>query len=133
MIAQLNDLLDAELNSVFAFIGNSTPYLDRSHAGMRKQLAALVTASHRRAERLYRLIESRGGSPITRGMQMGEQHLAYLSIDFLLPKLVEAKRRDIERYREVLHSANGAAALAVREMIAEQTDELAALQKDLEL
>ena len=127
MIAQLNDLLDAELNSVFAYLGHSTPYLDRTHATMRKSLAGMVTSSQKRAERLVQLIESLDGSPIVRGMQMGEQHLAYLTIQFLLPKLIEAKRRDIARYQQVRNVSTGHVAKALDEMIVEQAIELRTL------
>ena len=129
MIEPLNDLLDAELNSVFAFFGEGMPYVDRSHAALNRPLVEMVKNSRRRAERLVELIQSVGGSPIPRGLQPREQQIAYLSISFLLPKLVEAKERDITRYRKVRSVMKGEAVAALDEMIAEQVGELAALRK----
>jgi len=40
--------------------------------------------------------------PVPRSIRPEEQYLAYLSLKFLLPKLVEAKRLTIERYENTL-------------------------------
>ena len=53
----LNDLLDAELNSVFRFMGEGSPYLSRATAEVRKPLAEMVESSSRRAGELFDLIE----------------------------------------------------------------------------
>ena len=130
MIAQLNDLLDAELNSVFAFLGRSMPYLDRDHASMHKNLAAMVASSQQRAERLNQIIESLGGSPIPRGLRASEQHLAYLTIQFLLPMLINAKKQDIRRYLQVARDVDASITNALNEMVAEQGRELELLEKN---
>jgi hypothetical protein len=124
-----DDCRDAELNSVFAFLGHSTPYLDRAHASMRRSLAEMVASSQRRTQQLSDLIESLGGSPIPRGMQSGEQHLAYLTIQFLMPKLIAAKERDIERYRRVRETATNPVAVILDQMIEEQMLELRVLKE----
>jgi hypothetical protein len=102
VVEVLNDLLDAELNSVFRFMGEGSPYLSRATAEVRKPLAEMVEASHRRAGELYAMIETLGGTPIPRGLQPEEQYLAFLSLQFLLPKLVDAKKLTIQRYKNAL-------------------------------
>src|SRR5262245_51381783 len=93
----LNDLLDAELNSVFRFMGEGSPYLSRATAEVRAPLAAMVEAGNRRAGELYSLVELLGGSPVPRGVRPEEQYLAFLSLKFLLPKLVNEKKLCIRR------------------------------------
>src|SRR3954465_6082379 len=92
VIDALNSLLDAELNSVFRFMGEGSPYLSRATAEVRRPLAEMVTSSDRRAGEIYSLIESLGGTPIPRGLRPEEQYLAFLSLKFLLPKLVTEKQ-----------------------------------------
>jgi hypothetical protein len=104
VVEVLNDLLDAELNSVFRFMGEGSPYLSRATAEVRQPLASMVESSHRRAGELYALIESLGGSPVPRGLRAEEQYLAFLSLQFLLPKLVTEKRLTIQRYQNALRA-----------------------------
>ena len=98
----LNDLLDAELNSVFRFMGEGSPYLSGATAAVRAPLAAMVEASTRRAHELYDLIESLGGSPVPRGLRNEEQYLAFLSLKFMLPKLVKEKQLAIQRLENAI-------------------------------
>ena len=98
----LNDLLDAELNSVFRFMGEGSPYLNGATAAVRKPLAEMVEASTRRAHELYDLIEGLGGSPVPRGLRSEEQYLAFLSLKFLLPKLVHEKNLAIRRLQNAI-------------------------------
>jgi hypothetical protein len=98
----LNDLLDAELNSVFRFMGEGSPYLSRATAEVRRPLAEMVVSSDRRAGEIYSLIESLGGTPIPRGLRPEEQYLAFLSLKFLLPKLVTERELTIRRYETAI-------------------------------
>lgn len=100
----LNDLLDAELNSIFRFMGEGSPYLSRATAEVRRPLAEMVDASQRRAGELYALIESLGGTPVPRGLRPEEQYLAFLSLEFLLPKLVDAQKLMIRRYENAINA-----------------------------
>ena len=102
VVEVLNDLLDAELNSVFRFMGEGSPYLSRATAEVRGPLAEMVVSTHRRAGELYGLIEFLGGTPVPRGLRAEEQYLAFLSLKFLLPKLVTDKQLTIERYQNAL-------------------------------
>ena len=53
--------------------------------------------------------EALGGVPKfgPRGIDREEQYLSFLSLKFLLPKLVEAKKGMIERYENALNSIRG--------------------------
>ncbi|MBV8781772.1 MAG: hypothetical protein JO353_10280 [Phycisphaerae bacterium] len=124
MIDALNELLDAELNSAFAFLEKSTPYLDRTHASLHHALHKMAANSQRRAKRLIDLIESEGASPMVRGLQPSEQFISYLSIQYLLPTLIEAKQRDIQRYQQAREKMRGPIAVLLDDMIVEQLVEL---------
>jgi len=99
VIDALNGLLEAEVNSVFRFIAEASPYLSRATAEVRKPLAACADISRRHARELAHLIGSLGGIAIPRQLpRMEDQYLAYLSLKFLLPKLVNEKQLLIQRY-----------------------------------
>src|SRR5256885_13133034 len=88
VVDALNSLLEAELNSIFRFMGEGSPYLSRATVEVRRPLAEMVEAGNRRAAELVELIESMGGAAMTRaGVRRDEPCLAFLSLRFLLPKL----------------------------------------------
>ncbi|MBC8106508.1 MAG: hypothetical protein H7Z14_07960 [Anaerolineae bacterium] len=127
----LNDLLDAELNSVFRFMGEGSPYLNGATAAVRAPLAAMVEASTRRAHELYDLIEGLGGSPVPRGLRSEEQYLAFLSLKFLLPKLVHEKQLAIRRWQSALAGVRTVPA-APREAMQLLESHLAELNRELQ-
>jgi hypothetical protein len=98
-----------ELSSAFRILGDSGTYLDRSTASIRRPLAEMIAASHRRVNELAKLIDDLGGIPIARGLQIEEQNLAYLSLKFLLPRLVGAKELAIERWKRARDLLGGRA------------------------
>ena len=103
VIDLLNSLLEAELNSMFRFMGEGSPYLSRATVEVRRPLQEMVLAERRRAAELADLIESLGMVPTPAvGIRRDEQYLAFLSLKFLLPKLVDEKKLHIERYENAL-------------------------------
>src|SRR5436305_6117283 len=81
VVDALNSLLEAELNSVFRFMGNGSPYLSRATADVRRPLQGMVDESRRHADDLAHLIDYLGGVPVPRlGVQSEEQYLAFLSL-----------------------------------------------------
>ena len=128
----LGSLLEAEQNSVFRYMGDGSPYLSRATAEVRRPLAEMVRSSERRCSELASFIDSLGGYTSTRGLVPEEQYLAYLSLKFLLPKLVDAKKLIIQRYENALRaigkSSPDAAALVQRH-IDEHNAELDTLEK----
>ncbi|MGB7161015.1 MAG: hypothetical protein WBD40_23340 [Tepidisphaeraceae bacterium] len=104
VIDVLNSLLEAELNSVFRFMDEGSPYLSRATVEVRRPLAEMVETNHRHAGELSDLIESLGGYPVPRSLRPEEQYLAFLSLKFLLPKLAQEKQLTIERYENALRA-----------------------------
>lgn len=98
VVDALNSLLEAEQGSVFRFMGEGSPYLSRASADVRRPLQQMVEANQRHAANLARLIQRLGGEPMPRPVRMEEQYLAFLSLKFLLPKLVDEKSLIIQRY-----------------------------------
>ena len=106
LIDTLNSLLDAEQASMLRFMGEGYPYLNRATVEVRRPLQEMVTTIDGRVGRLADQIERLGGVPNIgpRGIDREEQYLAFLSLKFLLPKLVEAKKLLIERYENAVVS-----------------------------
>jgi hypothetical protein len=103
VIDLLTSLLEAEMNSVFRFMGEGSPYLSRATVEVRRPLAEMVLNERRRAGELADLIDSLGTVPTPQvGVRRDEQFLAYLSLKFLLPKLVDEKGLEVQRYENAL-------------------------------
>ena len=108
VIDVLNSLLEAEQNSVFRFMGEGSPYLSRASADVRRPLQEMVEANGRYSMDLARMIQRLGGEPVPRRVQPEEQYLAFLSLKFLLPKLVDEKILILQRYENALRQLSGA-------------------------
>jgi hypothetical protein len=108
VIDALNALLEAELNSIFRFMGEGSPYLSRASFEVRRPLNEMVLAGQRRSRELAEMIDRLGGIPSPRSIQPEEQYLAFLTLKFLLPKLVEAKKLTIERYENAVQALKSA-------------------------
>lgn len=128
----LNSLLEAEQDSVFRFMAEGSPYLGRASVDVRKAVNYVAAADHRRAGELWRMIEDLGGEPRARGLQPAEQFLAFLSIKFILPKLVDAKELLLQRYRNAVAavgSVPGRAADLLDRHLSEHAGEMEILQE----
>jgi hypothetical protein len=109
IIDTLSALLDSEAHSVFRFMGEGSPYLGRASAEVRRPLQEMVETNQRHVRELAELIEMLGGVPqMMPGVSREEQFLAFLSLKFLLPKLVDEKRLTIRRYDNAIASLRGA-------------------------
>ena len=129
VIDALNGLLEAELNSVFRFMDEGSPYLSRATVEVKRPLEAMVQTNHRHAVELADLIESLGGYPVPRSIRPEEQYLAFLSLKFLLPKLAKEKQFTIERYENALRAiGNGRP-----EVTAVLRDHMATHRRDLDV
>lgn len=104
IIDVLNGLLEGVLNSVFRFVETGSPYLSRANAEIRRPLHEMVESNQRHARELSILIDSLNGVPLPPSVRPEEQYLAFLSLKFLLPKLVQEKRLMIERYENALRA-----------------------------
>jgi hypothetical protein len=128
----LNSLLEAETTSIFRFMGEGYPYLNRATAEVKKPLQEMVGTIQPRVMRLAAMIERLGGIPDSspRGVDREEQYLAFLSLKFLLPKLVSAKKLLIERYENALRALKGAdreVLATVQSLLMEHESQLALL------
>jgi len=131
VIDALNSLLDAEQNSLFRFMGEGSPYLSRASAAVRRPLNEMVLAGQRRTMELAELIDRLGGVPMPGSVQPEEQYLAFLTIKFLLPKLVQGKKQMIECYENTLRALKDAPADVV-ELLGAQLEEHRADLKTLQ-
>ena len=104
VVDALNSLLEAEQASVFRFMGEGSPYLSRATADVRRPLQQMVEANARHVEALGSMIQALGGYPAPRPVRPEEQYLAFLSLKFLLPKLVDEKSLIIQRYDNALRA-----------------------------
>jgi hypothetical protein len=102
VVDALNSLLEAEQSSVFRFMGEGSPYLSRATADVRRPLQQMVEANARHVMGLASMIQALGGEPTPRAVRPEEQYLAFLSLKFLLPKLVDEKALIIQRYENAL-------------------------------
>jgi len=102
VIDALNSLLEAEQGSVFRFMGEGSPYLSRASAEVRRPLQQMVDANRRYVMALADMIQRLGGEPVPRPVRPEEQYLAFLSLKFLLPKLVDEKILILQRYENAL-------------------------------
>ena len=105
----LNSLLEAELNSVFRFMGEGSPYLSKATVEVRRPLQEMVDANNRNAAELAAMIQALGGTPAPRSLRPEEQYLGYLSLKFLLPKLVDEKALMLRRYDNALKALDKSA------------------------
>jgi hypothetical protein len=136
VVDALNSLLEAELNSIFRFMGEGSPYLSRATVEVRRPLQEMVLAERRRASELAAMVDALGSVPTPMmGIRRDEQYLAFLSLNFLLPKLVEEKKLHIQRYENALAGIRRAptnpsdSAPLLERHLAELRTELAALER----
>jgi hypothetical protein len=108
VVDALNSLLEAEQGSVFRFMGEGSPYLSRATADVRRPLQQMVEANLRHVAGLAAMIQRLGGEPAPRPVRMEEQYLGFLSLKFLLPKLVDEKSLIIQRYENGLRGMRDA-------------------------
>jgi hypothetical protein len=132
VIDALNSLLEAEQNSVMRFMGEGSPYLSQATAELRKPLNDMVLAGQRRTLELADMIERLGGVPMTGSIQPEEQFLAFLTIKFLLPKLVQAETGMVQRYQNTVSALKDAPESVIdliKSHLQEHRDQLATLER----
>jgi hypothetical protein len=131
----LNSLLESQQNSIVRFMGVGSPYIANAPPEVRTDLKGMLAQNLRRCDELFRTIEQLGGSVPPRRPRPEEQYLSYLSLKFLLPKLVDAKRLVIQRYENAQKAVGRepSAAVVVELLdrhLADHRAELATLESD---
>ena len=134
VVDALNALLEAEQNSIFRFMDEGSPYLSRATVEIKRDVQNMARNSYRHCGELFSTIEALGGTPRPRGLQPEEQYLAFLSLKFLLPKLVEDKKLTIRRYENTLRAVSTVPACPpeIVQLLRRQLDEHKAELKVLE-
>ena len=97
VIDTLNGLLDAEENNIFRVVSRASPHIVSAEPSIREPIDALRAMSLRHTRELSEMIVSHGGEP-TAQVRPDERNLAFLSLKFLLPKLVAEKDLILTRY-----------------------------------
>lgn len=132
IIDALVSLLEAEANSIFQFVGEGSPYLTGASPQIRQGLVEITHHLDQNTRELVEQIRRLGGAPITPPAEDAEeQYLPYLSLRFLLPKLVEAKKLMIRRYENALLAVQGNAEVVqtLERQLARMHVDLATLQR----
>jgi len=105
MIDLLSDLLQGEQAGAFHFMTEADPYIKRAEAEMRRPLLEMIKSTIRREGELAAVIDELGSTPPPPAVSKENQYLAFLSVDFLLPKLRDAKLASIRNYEKALRIA----------------------------
>jgi hypothetical protein len=100
----LSGLLQTEQANVFHFLTDADPYIHPAAAELRRPLRDIIDATLAREGELASLIIDLGSTPFPPAVTPEFQYFAFLSIDFLAPKLVEAKQHSINRYSAALEA-----------------------------
>lgn len=127
----LSGLIEAEQSSIFAFMDSGSPYLNRAAVDVRHKVEAIARANQGRVGELSALVDQLGGNLRTAPLSAETQYLAYLSMKYLVPKLVEAKRASIERCQNAtraLRDAPDDIAQTLQRHLAQHQAELESLQ-----
>ncbi len=120
----LRELARAEQQGMLRLMGEGSPHWTRADAGLRAALARMLRSSDRRLGELAELLEPMG-EDLPRVLSGHEQqYLAYLSMRFLLPKLIVEKREMVERYDRVIMTIGESAMSAVVRTLQAQREEL---------
>jgi hypothetical protein len=105
IIDTLNSLLEEQINSIFHFVVNGSPYLNEATAELRHLIVEIDRVCKKETQQLVELIESLGGVPRVRNrVAPEEQYLSFLSLKFLLPTLVNEKDLLLTRYENAHES-----------------------------
>lgn len=98
----LCDLLAGEQGSIFHFLREADPYIKPEQVELRRSLQQIIDADRRRKAELIRLISEQGGGPRPCPVCSEHQYMAYLSVGYLLPKLLQARQATLGRYEQAI-------------------------------
>jgi hypothetical protein len=103
----ISDLLQGEQAGAFHFMTEADPYIKRAEAEMRRPLLEMIANTIRREGELAAILDELGSTPPPPAVSKENQYLAFLSVDFLLPKLKESKLASIRNYEKAIRIAGG--------------------------
>ena len=105
VVDALNSLIEIEQNSIFRAMGEDSPYVREAPPKVRQVLQEEHEASYRNADELARLVRQMGGEPVEQIRTAPHPPmLEFISLKFLLPKLVEDKELIVRFYENALRA-----------------------------
>lgn len=115
--AALNQLLDAEQQSLVLRAAESTPFVSLSEVTACNLIRAMAQASRMHRAQLTEMILDLGGQPVPRRADLLSGNMHYLDLVSMLPRLIEAQESLVATYKRfapMLARERRAAALAAR-------------------
>lgn len=123
--AVLNQLLDAEQQSLALRIAESTPFVSLSEVAAGNLVRGMAQTARHNRETLTEMILDLGGQPVPRRADLFTANLHYLDLFAMLPHLLQAQESLVAQYRQLtplLASDRKAAALAGRIVARHESD-----------
>lgn len=105
VVDALNSLIETERGSIFRLMGDDSRYLREASPQVRRVLEEEKEASYRHADELRQLVRQLHGQPVPAARTATDPPLLeFISLRFLLPKLVDDKELLIRHYHNVLRA-----------------------------
>lgn len=98
----ISRLLRSEQAGIFQYLSQVDPHIGRTAAQVRRPLLEMMATSLRHQGELTFLLQEYGLTPPPPQLNPEFQNFAYLSLDYLLPRLAAAKRQSIADYEAAL-------------------------------
>lgn len=95
-------LLESEQSGLFGFLTAADPYVSRAVASKKRLVQNMITEHVQRMAELGAWLEELGGVAAPLRPNLEHQHLAYLSFEYLLPRLRDDKARSIGAYERAI-------------------------------
>jgi len=134
-IAALNEAFAHKFHSLAQYIAQARPYVRPGQEAALREIEAIAAEDARQAESLAEAIEALEGIPHAGLHAASVAELNYLSLDYLLRVLIEAREKDLRQYETLAaelaaelaaDGASGALFTALREAAAAQLQRLRA-------
>jgi hypothetical protein len=127
--AVLQRLLVSEQRGAFHFLSAADPYVSRATPHFKRALQRMIADTLRREGELAALLEDIAADVPISAVNPEHQYMAFLSFDYLLPKLREDKERSARQYESAATALGGSglAAEIVARHLQEHRAELEAL------
>jgi hypothetical protein len=84
----LRGLLEAEMDSLLRCLEHQFPYVSRATADVHRRILAMLPSGQKRLAELSAALERLGELPSPARVHRSDQYLGFLSMAYLLPKLV---------------------------------------------
>ncbi len=98
--AVLNQLLDAEQQSIVLRVAESTPFISLAEVAAGNVVRAMAQTIRNNRETLTEMILDLGGQPVPRRADLLSGNLHYLDLFALLPQLLESQESLVAQYKQ---------------------------------